>query len=357
VRPAGPTEATPVLRVTDLRVTFAPGSAGSGAVHAVNGLSLRLAAGEVLALVGESGCGKSLTALSVLGLTPPAARVRGRIEVDGRDLVGLPGRELRAVRGRRVAMVFQEPMSSLNPGFTVGWQLVEALRRHQRISRRRARQRAVELLESVRIGDAARRLRDYPHQLSGGMRQRVMLAMALACEPAVLIADEPTTALDVTIQAQVLEILREATRRTGLAVLLITHDLGVVARIADRVAVMYAGCVVESAATTALFAAPQHPYTIGLLGAVPDPRWRRMAGPSDARPRRLAEIPGTVPVLRAPPDRCVFVDRCARASESCRAAPPLLRQRPDVPSANLTHLVACVHPGRAARPAPSGSGG
>jgi peptide/nickel transport system ATP-binding protein len=316
----------PVLRVRDLRVRFAT---DEGSVLAVNGLSLSIAESEVLALVGESGCGKSVTALAVLGLLPRHARVTGSIEFAGRELVGLPDKQLRQIRGRDVAMVFQEPMTSLNPAFTVGRQIAEVLVRHEGLSRRDARARAVELLDLVRIPSPARRLDDYPHQLSGGMRQRVMIAMAVACHPKLIIADEPTTALDVTTQAQILDLLRGLRADLGTAILLITHNLGVVADIADRVLVMYAGYEVERGAVGALFAAPQHPYTIGLLGAVPRPGDRS----------RLTEIPGLVPVLHREPDACVFAPRCPRTQADCAEAMPVVRET--APS----QYAACLHPG------------
>ena len=316
---------TPALDVRDLRVRF---DTDEGPVLAVNGLSLRIGESEVLAVVGESGCGKTVTALAVLGLTPPHATVGGSIRLSGTELTTLPEAELRRVRGRDLAMIFQEPMTSLNPAFTIGRQIGEVLVRHEGMSRKAARARTVELLDLVRIPSAARRLDEYPHQLSGGMRQRVMIAIAVACDPKLIIADEPTTALDVTIQAQVLDILRQLRRDLGTAVLLITHDLGAVADIADRVVVMYAGHEVERGEAQALFDGPQHPYTIGLLGAVPRPGGAR-----------LTEIPGLVPVLREAPAGCVFAPRCARAQDDCRA------QMPPVRETHAMQFAACLHPG------------
>ncbi|MBO0848533.1 MAG: ABC transporter ATP-binding protein [Pseudonocardia sp.] len=315
----------PVLDVRDLRVRF---DTDEGPVLAVNGLSLSVKESEVLAVVGESGCGKTVTALAVLGLNPSHATVGGSIRLAGTELTTLPEDELRKVRGRDLAMIFQEPMTSLNPAFTVGRQIGEVLVRHEGMSRKAARARTVELLDLVRIPSAARRLDEYPHQLSGGMRQRVMIAIAVACNPKLIIADEPTTALDVTIQAQVLDILRQLRRELGTAVLLITHDLGVVADIADRVVVMYAGHEVERGEVQALFQRPQHPYTIGLLGAVPRPGGAR-----------LTEIPGLVPVLRETPAACVFAPRCARAQDDCMAEMPPVRET------GAGQFAACLHPG------------
>jgi peptide/nickel transport system ATP-binding protein len=322
----------PLLSVQDLSVRFAT---EDGPVHAVNGVSFDLAAGEILALVGESGCGKSVTAMSVPGLLPPSATVEGRIVLDGRDLLALSPRELRSVRGKEVSFVFQEPMSSLNPAFTVGKQIREVLQRHEGLSKKAAQARAVDLLRLVRIPAPERRVDEYPHQLSGGMRQRVMIAIAVACGPKVLVADEPTTALDVTIQAGVLDILRGLRDELGTAIVLITHDLGVVADLADRVVVMYAGRPVEQAEVHELFAHPQHPYTNGLLGAVP----HREQGVDLVAGRRLREIPGLVPSLRSDPDECVFAPRCPRSTEVCVSRrPPLEPTRPH-------HPAACFHPG------------
>jgi peptide/nickel transport system ATP-binding protein len=322
-----------LLSVEHLRVTF---DTEDGPVLAVKDMSFTLAAGEILALVGESGCGKSVTAMSIPGLLPTRGVAReGSIRLADRDLTALSERDLETVRGREISVVFQEPTTSLNPAYPVGTQIAEVVRRHQKLRRGQARQRAIELLELVDIPDPRRRCANYPHQLSGGMRQRVMIAMALACDPKVLIADEPTTALDVTIQAGVLRVIRTLCRTLGTAVVLITHDLGVVAEVADRVVVMYAGRPVEQAPVASLFAAPQHPYTIGLMGALP-------ANALRARSRRLAEIPGVVPPPTSDPDECQFAARCPRADEHCRAArPPLQRRRPD-------HDTACYHPGQEA---------
>jgi len=317
----------PLLQVEELSVRF---DTDAGAVHAVDRVSLELAPGQVLGVVGESGCGKSVTAMSILRLLPPTARVSGIARFDGVDLLRAPASHLRRVRGREISFVFQEPMTSLNPVLRVGHQVAEVLRRHLGLSRGAARKRAVELLDLVHIPDPDRRVDEYPHQLSGGMRQRVMIAMALACDPKILIADEPTTALDVTIQAGILDLLRELRERLGTAIVLITHNLGVVADIADRVVVMYAGRKVEEAPVEELFAHPQHPYTVALLGAIPRPGLRN---------GKLREIPGRVPSLAELPGYCAFADRCPRADELTRSqVPPLRAVRPD-------HLVACFHPG------------
>jgi peptide/nickel transport system ATP-binding protein len=324
-----------LLEVEDLHVRFAT---EDGPVHAVNGVSFTLAAGEILALVGESGCGKSVTAMSIPGLLPDTATLSGSIRLEGTDLLTLSPRELRTVRGKDVSFVFQEPMSSLNPAFTVGKQIREVLQRHEGLSKKAAHQRAIELLTLVRIPAPEQRVDEYPHQLSGGMRQRVMIAIGVACGPKVLVADEPTTALDVTIQAGVLDILRDLRDQLGTAIILITHDLGVVADLADRVVVMYAGRPVEQAEVHELFAHPQHPYTNGLLGAIP----HREKGVEQVARTRLAEIPGLVPSLRSDPDECVFAPRCPRATDVCVAhRPPLEPTRP-------AHPTACYHPGESA---------
>jgi peptide/nickel transport system ATP-binding protein len=318
----------PLLEVEDLSVRF---DTDEGSVHAVDRMSLSLEPRQVLGIVGESGCGKSVTALSILGLLPKTAVVAGSIRFEGNELLGASRSQLRKVRGRQISFVFQEPMTSLNPVFRVGNQIEEVVREHMDLSRSEARKRVVELLDLVHIPDPAARADEYPHQLSGGMRQRVMIAMALACDPKILIADEPTTALDVTIQAGILDLLRELRERLGTAIVLITHNLGVVADLADRVVVMYAGRKAEEAPVGELFGHPQHPYTIGLLGAVP------RAGA--ARNGKLQEIPGRVPSLAELPGHCAFADRCPRADEQSWAEVPALRQvRPD-------HAVACFHPG------------
>ncbi len=309
---------TPLLEVEDLRVAF---DTPRGTARAVDGVGFSLGRGETLCIVGESGCGKSVTALSIMGLVPsPPARVTGHIRFEGRDLVGLPRRDLADLRGDRLAMIFQEPMTSLNPAFTVGRQLAEVLERHRGLDAAAARAAAIEMLRRVRIPAPEKRVDEYPHRMSGGMRQRVMIAMALLCSPSLLIADEPTTALDVTIQAQVLALMRGLRDETGTSIVLITHDLGVVAEMADRVVVMYAGQVVEQAPVAALFAMPQHPYTVGLMGAIPS---------IDAPRERLAAIDGMVPAATAMPAGCRFAERCPFADARCRAeAPPLAEVSP-----------------------------
>jgi peptide/nickel transport system ATP-binding protein len=308
----------PLLEVEGLVTRFAT---DEGELRAVDGVSFAVPAGATVGIVGESGSGKSVTALSILGLVrdPPGRVVGGELRFRGRDLRQLSERELRAIRGNQISMIFQEPMTSLNPVLTAGDQVAEPLMLHRKLNRRAARAEAAELFRLVGIADPARRVREYPHQLSGGMRQRVMIAMALACRPSLLIADEPTTALDVTIQAQILELLGRLRSDLGMAMLLITHDLGVVAEICDQVVVMYAGHVVERAAAAPLFARPRHPYTAGLLASVP-----AFGAPSNAR-RRLQEIPGMVPRLDRLPPGCRFQDRCPRVQERCRMeAPPLV---------------------------------
>jgi peptide/nickel transport system ATP-binding protein/oligopeptide transport system ATP-binding protein len=315
----------PLLEVRDLETHF---TTGAGVFKAVDGVSLTLRRGETLGLVGESGCGKSVTSLSIMRLVPqPPGRIAGgRILLEGRDLLALDEDEMRQVRGDRIAMVFQEPMTSLNPVHTVGEQIVETIRLHRDVGTADAHARAIEMLRLVRIPSPQTRIDDYPHQLSGGMRQRVMIAMALACDPRVLIADEPTTALDVTIQAQILDLLRDLRDRTGTSIMLITHDLGVVAEIADRVAVMYAGRIVEEAPVKVLFGDPQHPYTLGLLASIPG-----LAGGGE----RLAAIEGSVPSPYAVPDGCRFHPRCPFATDRCRQQPPPLADLSD------GHRVAC----------------
>jgi peptide/nickel transport system ATP-binding protein len=314
----------PVLHIHDLRTEFRIGGTWRAAV---DGISLTLERGETLALVGESGCGKSMTALSVMGLVPhPAGRIGGgRVVLDGTDLVGLPESKLEKLRGDRMAMIFQEPMTSLNPVMTIGDQVAEAIILHRGVSRAEADRRALAVLEEVKIPSAASRFHDYPHQFSGGMRQRVMIAIALACEPALLLADEPTTALDVTIQAQVLGLLADLKERHGMAMLFITHNLGVVAQIADRVAVMYAGQIIEQGGVDAIFAHPSHPYTRALFAAIP-----RM----DLDGQELAAIPGRVPPLDAMPVGCRFAPRCSSARDGCER-PQALATTPD------GHLARC----------------
>jgi peptide/nickel transport system ATP-binding protein len=326
-----PTGTTPVLEVRGLCVGF---DGENGHVSAVDHADLTLGRGEIVGIVGESGCGKSVTAMSLAGLLPRSATVTGSVRLQGEELVGASPSRLRSARGKEIAYIFQEPMTSLNPVLTIGRQIGEVLETHERLSRREATTRTVELLSLVGIPSAAQRVSQYPHQLSGGMRQRVMIAMAIACEPRVLVADEPTTALDVTVQAGILDVLRELRDRLGTSILIITHDLGVIADVADRVVVMYAGRVVEQAPVEELFARPQHHYTAGLLTASPTPG--RHAGT-----HRLREIPGLVPTLREQPDACTFADRCPAADDRCRSsAPPLA----DAPVRTSSHLVACWHP-------------
>jgi peptide/nickel transport system ATP-binding protein len=304
-----------LLEVVDLRTNF---YSEDGITRAVDGVSFTVAAGETLGIVGESGCGKSVTALSIMQLLPRKSGrvVGGTIRFDDRDLLGLAEAEMRQIRGNQIAMIFQEPMTSLNPLHTIGEQIAEAVRIHQGLPTGAALARATEMLRLVRIPDPERRLGDYPHQFSGGMRQRVMIAMALACSPKLLIADEPTTALDVTIQAQILRLMLELKSRIGAAIILITHDLGVVAETCQRVIVMYAGRTVEEAGVFDLFDRPAHPYTRGLLGATP--------ARATTRRRRLAEIAGIVPSLREPIQGCSFAPRCALAIDRCRVeAPPM----------------------------------
>jgi peptide/nickel transport system ATP-binding protein len=305
--------AGPLLELRRLAVSFAT---DDGTVHAVDGIDLALARGRTLGLVGESGCGKSVTSLAIMGLLPPEnSKVKGEVRFEGRDLLTLDAATIRDLRGARLAMIFQEPMTSLNPAYTVGDQIVEAIQQHQRLSAADARARAIEMLRIVRIPSPERRVDDYPHKLSGGMRQRAMIAMALACGPDLLIADEPTTALDVTIQAQILDLMRGLRRDTGTAIILITHDLGVVAEMADDVAVMYAGQIVERAPVRDLFARPEHPYTVGLLGSIP-----RL----DEKRERLPSIEGRVPDMTQPPAGCRFAARCPFVEDACRAEPPAL---------------------------------
>jgi oligopeptide/dipeptide ABC transporter ATP-binding protein len=302
-----------ILKVEDLKVSFAT---EDGVVQAVGGVSFELQAGEVLAIVGESGSGKSVTAQTITGLTrAPNARITGAVTYRDRELNGLDDDALRDVRGEQIAMVFQDPMSSLNPVYRVGDQIVEMIRAHRDVSKAEARSQTVALLRSVGIPNPERRIRHYPHEFSGGMRQRVMIAMALALEPKLLIADEPTTALDVTVQAQILRLLDQLNRDRDLAVILITHDLGVVAEVADRVVVMYAGQIVENGTLDEIFYDPQHPYTWGLLGSL-----MRL---DQSRTTRLAQIPGQPPSLLSPPSGCRFAPRCAHAFDKCHELPPL----------------------------------
>ena len=327
---------SPVLDVQGLTVTFAT---EVGSVSAVDRVDLSVAPGEILGIVGESGCGKSVTAMSLAGLLPRSAQVEGSVRLEDVQLVGARPSTLRGVRGRDIAYIFQEPMSSLNPVLTIGRQVVEVLQAHERLSRKQALEQAVELLALVGIPSPRERVKHYPHQLSGGMRQRVMIAMAVACRPKVLVADEPTTALDVTVQAGILDVLRGLRDRFGTSILIITHDLGVIADVADRVMVMYAGRVVESAGVKELFARPQHHYTAGLLAASPRPGHH-------AGTHRLQEIPGLVPVLAEQPDACTFADRCPAASDRCTSsAPPFEPVRlPGLGAGAAEHRVACWHP-------------
>ena len=308
-----------------------------GIVRAVDGVDFSVSSGETLAIVGESGCGKSMTALSLMRLIPdpPGRIVSGEIRLAGRDLLKISEEEMRAVRGNEISMIFQEPMTSLNPVMTIGKQIAEALILHRNLDRKAALNRAIEMLDLVRIPEPAQRAREYPHQLSGGMRQRAMIAMALACNPKVLIADEPTTALDVTIQAQILELIVELQREFSAAVVLITHDLGVVAETAHRVIVMYAGRKVEEAEVGELFARPLHPYTVGLMASIP--RLDLMRGEVDRTTDRLQEIPGIVPPLFDLPAGCAFAPRCSRADDRCR------RERPVYEEKRTGHWAACWH--------------
>ncbi len=317
-----------LLEVDDLQTHF---RTPDGVNRAVDGISFAVEAGETVAIVGESGCGKSVTANSILRLVPqPPGKIGGAIRFQGRDLLKLSERAMREVRGNDISMVFQEPMTSLNPVLTIGRQIAEPLRLHQGLSRESVEQRVVEMLGLVGIAEPRRRAREYPHQLSGGMRQRVMIAIALACRPKLLIADEPTTALDVTIQAQILSLMADLKQRFGSAIILITHDLGVVAEIARRVMVMYAGRKVEEAPVAELFRSPRHPYTRGLLSAVP----KLGSSLVDAQ-TRLAEIPGVVPSLKQRIAGCVFASRCALAADLCRRVAPALEEKAPA------HFAAC----------------
>jgi peptide/nickel transport system ATP-binding protein len=328
--PGGAPVREPLLQVRDLSVRF---RTEDGTLSAVDGVSFDAHAGELLAVVGESGCGKSVTAMALSGLLPGSATVTGSVRLGGVELVGADVATLRGARGGKIAYIFQEPMTSLNPVFTVGRQIGEVLRVHEGMTKKQALARSAELLDLVGIPSARERLKQYPHQLSGGMRQRVMIAMSVACNPQVLVADEPTTALDVTVQAGILDVLRDLRDRLGAAVVLITHDLGVVADVADRVMVMYAGRVVERGEVHEFFAHPRHQYSVGLLGAVPAARVH-----GGAR-QRLREIPGLVPVLAEQPDACTFADRCPAADDKCRTSRPPLTRAP-----LSAHEAACWHP-------------
>jgi len=329
----GVTPAETVLEIENLRTHF---FTTGGVVRAVDGVSYTVRNGETLGVVGESGCGKSVTALSILRLIadPPGRIVGGAIRFEGTNLLDLTEREMEAIRGNDISMIFQEPMTSLNPLLTVGRQVAEAIALHRGLSGREALDRAVEMLRRVHMPEPERRVHAYPHQLSGGMRQRVMIAMAVSCDPKVLIADEPTTALDVTIQAQILDLMRELQDRLGTAIILITHDMGVVAENADRVVVMYAGRKVEEASAKELFECPGHPYTKGLLGSLPN---LEVAAHTNARRARLNEIKGMVPSLASLPKGCTFASRCGFATAECHAAyPPLVQHRDG-------HWIACWH--------------
>jgi len=319
-----------LLEIENLQVHF---STDDGMVRAVDGVSIGVDGGETVCVVGESGCGKTVTAMTVLKLIamPPGRIAGGRILWQGRDLVPLPAEGMRSIRSKEIGYIFQEPMTSLNPVYTVGDQIAETVRHHEGLSKRAALERAADMLRLVQIPNPQKRIHDYPHQFSGGMRQRVVIAMALACNPKLVIADEPTTALDVTIQAQILDLLNEMKERLGMAVLLITHAMGVVAETAQRVVVMYAGKVVEEAPVRSLFAAPRHPYTQGLIRSIP------RLDLAATEHRRLEAIPGTVPALLNPPPGCRFAARCRFATPECTAAEPALRE------VSPGHKVACIH--------------
>jgi oligopeptide/dipeptide ABC transporter ATP-binding protein len=318
-----------LIQVRNLKTSF---FTPEGEVRAIDGVSFEIAEGKTLGLVGESGCGKSVTSLSIMRLipSPPGKIVGGEIFYRGRDLLKLSNEEMRKIRGNEISMIFQEPMTSLNPVFTVGNQIGEAIRLHQGLGKKETRQKTIEMLRLVKIADPESRVDAYPHQLSGGMRQRVMIAMALSCNPSLLIADEPTTALDVTIQAQILELMKELQQKFGMALLLITHDLGVVAEQANEVAIMYAGKIVERATVQAIFAQPFHPYTVGLLNSLPGVRGKKK--------KRLAAIPGVVPNPLHLPSGCRFRDRCSKAEGVCAdTEPQLVEKEPG-------HFVACYFP-------------
>ena len=323
------TTGAPILEVEDLRTYF---YTRDGVVRSVDGVSFSVSKGETLAIVGESGCGKSVTSLSILRLiaSPPGKIVSGSIQFHGQDLLKFTDEQMRDIRGDKISMIFQEPMTSLNPVLTIGSQIGEVLELHRQSTKEEARARTLELLRMVNIPEPETRIDEYPHQLSGGMRQRIMIAMALACDPEILIADEPTTALDVTIQAQILNLMRELRDRTGAAIILITHDLGVVAEMAQRVVVMYAGRKVEEASVFDLFEKPMHPYTLGLLNSMP-----RL---DEAASKRLVEIPGMVPSMRTEIVGCAFAPRCSSASERCTQETPVLKNH------GKEHWVACWNP-------------
>src|ERR1700676_50095 len=329
-------KAMALLEVQNLQTHFR--TPDGGVNRAVDGLSFNVDAGETVAIVGESGCGKSVTAMSILRLIPePPGRMAGAIRFNGKDLMKLSEREMRDIRGNEIGMIFQEPMTSLNPVLSIGRQIGEALQLHQALSKQEAQAKAVEMLTLVGIPAPDKRVKEYPHQLSGGMRQRVMIAIALACSPKLLIADEPTTALDVTIQAQILQLMLDLKRRVGAAVILITHDLGVVAQIAERVMVMYAGRKVEEAPVVELFRAPRHPYTQGLLGAVP-----KLGSSLTGSARRVAEIPGQVPSAQQRIDGRAFAARCSLATNLCREVAPGLEEK------GPRHIAACHYAAKAA---------
>lgn len=331
---AAPAAGAPLLAVKGLSV------AADADTPLVEDLAFSVANGEALAIVGESGCGKSLTSLAIMGLLSPKLKKHssGRILFEGHDLSVLPEKTLQTIRGNRMAMIFQEPLTALNPVMTVGAQVMEVLRKHRGLSKSQARARTVELFAQVSIPDPESRIDDYPHRLSGGMRQRVTIAMAIACEPSLIIADEPTTALDVTVQAQILDLLAEIRARSGQSLIMITHDLGVVRRVAERMIVMYAGVVVEAGPVAALMAAPRHPYTAGLIAARPH-------GSFKTDHQKLSDIPGAVPAPHARPAGCLFSPRCARADDQCRNARPPLTTHPDGRASR------CFHPLEAPLPA------
>ena len=326
---AKPAAADALLDIRNLKTHFAT---DDGIVHAVDGVDLTVGRGETVSVVGESGCGKTVTAMSVLKLVAmPPGRISGQILWQGRDLVPLPPEQMNQVRAREIAIVFQEPMTSLNPVYTIGDQIGEVIALHEGLGRRAVLERTIDMLALVQIPNPKRRVNDYPHQFSGGMRQRVMIAMALSCHPKLLIADEPTTALDVTIQAQILDLLQDMKARFGMSIMLITHAMGVVAEVAQRVVVMYAGKVVEEAPVERLFANPRHPYTQGLIRSIP------RVDKAEGGKTRLQTIAGSVPKLIAPPPGCRFAPRCSFATDECRAAQPALREL------EIGHKVACIH--------------